>query len=99
VSAYGPLPFARTGALMQRPDTVIAERVPCTVWPTRTQFTRSGLVYDHQAEVPVSYYEQAREPNVLLEIDGTSYVVVEAQCNIFLPHTALLVREARSAGA
>jgi hypothetical protein len=98
-TVFAPLPFARLAQLKTRPDTVIADDVPCSVWPTTTRVTGSGLSYDHEGELPVSYYDQVRGPNVVLVLDDEEYIVVDAQENVYLPHVAVLLRRARPSGA
>ena len=95
----GALPFAFTGVLKTRPNTVIESSVPCSVWPTGTRVTLSGLSYDHAGEAPLEFYESMRGDNRVLVLDGEEYVVVGAQKNIYLPHTALVLRRVESAGA
>jgi len=99
VTTYRSLPFSAECTLKQRPDTVLAEGVPCSVWPTRSRVTLSGLTYDHEGEVPLKFYEVVRQANVVLVTGDEDYVVVDAQPNQYLPHVALMLRRSRPEGA
>jgi len=97
--SLAPLPFAQRGSLIQRPDTVIVDELPMSVWPTGTRVTQAGLTYDHEGEAPVEFYAQLREPNRVIVLDGDEYMVIDCQQNIYLPHTALVLRRSRPSGA
>lgn len=94
-----PLPFARTGQIKTRPDTVIVDALPCMVWPAGTRVTDAGLTYDHTGEAPLAFYDDLRGSNRVLVIEGTEYIVVGCQRNTFLPHAALMLRRAEPSGA
>ncbi len=99
MTTYAPLPFARTGTVKERPDTLIVPELPVSVWPTGTRLTPAGLAYDHQGEAPVDFYQQLAGTNLVLTLDGEEYVIVDCQQNVYLPHTALLLRRSRPSGA
>lgn len=92
------LPFAKVGTIKTRPDSTVAADVPCMVWPINGRTDDAGVHWDHQGEAPLSYYAALREPNRLLEVEGTQYVVVQATAHPFVPHVALRLRETRSSG-
>ncbi len=69
------------------------------IWPTTTRVTQAGLTYDHQGEAPVGFYDQLRGTNLVIVLDGEEYVIVDCQQNVYLPHTALLLRRSRPSGA
>jgi hypothetical protein len=95
VPGTGVLPFFSMARLEQG-DTLLADGVPMTVWPTPGSTTEVGAAYDHEGEAPLEYKNLLRFSNVRVYIDDVRYTIVNWSANDFFPHVALQLREMRN---
>jgi hypothetical protein len=93
--AEGQLPFINT-AKLTKGNALIALHVPISVWPAPNGATNVGVVYDHGGETGLDYFDLFRTPNVKVTIDDLSYMVVDIQKNLYVPHAALMLRESNA---
>lgn len=92
------LPFFATASVVRRPDTVLVDDMPLSIWPSPGRLTASGVQYDHQAEAPLGFNSMLQEANLQVVSQGSIYVVVSCEPQAFLPHCVLLLRRMRSQG-
>lgn len=87
------LPFLTTGTLKSQGGTEVATDVPVSVWPVGGRHdSKTGQVYDHEAQADLDYVENARLTNMTFEIDSVDYKIVSGIPYLHVPHMQLLLR-------
>lgn len=93
------LPFIKTGLLRQKDGTPVVEELPISdPWPTLRTIFNAGAHYDHEAEADLTYADELETPNLVLEVGGREYMVIDRQRHYYLPHMSLRLRETRPGG-
>jgi len=93
------LPFIKRGLLRQKDGTPVVEELPISPpWPTTRTIFDAGAHYDHEAEAHRDYNAQLQIPNLVLEVDGVDYMVIDRAHHDYLPHVTLRLRETRPGG-
>lgn len=93
------LPFIKTGLLREKGGTPVVEELPISdPWPTTRSVFAAGAHYDHEAEAALLYADELETPNLILEVDGRAYMIIDRQRHNYLPHVALKLRETRPGG-
>jgi hypothetical protein len=94
-----PLPFDRTGELVEQGGDVVVSELPCAVWrlpgPRQTQ---SGETYDWTGEAAEAFAAELAEPNRTIVVDGAKLKIVSVATHAFFPHVELRLREMLAGG-
>jgi len=87
------LPFIKRGELKQKDGTVIVAELPISdPWPTNRTVFDAGMHYDHEAEADLYYNGDLVVPNLILEIEGDRFMVIEVARHDYVPHCVLRLR-------
>ena len=93
------LPFSKLGLLREKSGVPVVEELPISdPWPTTRSVFDAGAHYDHEAEAHLDYAAELETPNLVLEVDGEEYMVIDREKHYYLPHVALRLRRTRAGG-
>jgi hypothetical protein len=92
------LPFIKTGLLRTKAGVPVVAELPLSLWPSRRSVFEAGAHYDHEAEAPLEYADELETPNLALDVEGVTYMVIEVFRHELLPHVTMTLRESRPGG-
>ena len=93
------LPFIKVALLRTKDGTPVVAELPISdPWPTTRSVFDAGAHYDHEAEAALEFAAELETPNLVLEVDGREYMVIDRERHYYLPHIALRLRETRPGG-
>jgi hypothetical protein len=86
----GVLPFLTLGRLLEGDGSLVADAVPCSVWPAESsRVDGTGRRHSHRGEAHLDFATRLRVPNRLLEVNGERFRIMSATPMTALPHVVL----------
>ena len=91
-----PLPFDRTGNVLELGGDVLHEDLPLAYWPAEPRESSVGEVYDHEGECDLAGADALLdENNRQIEVGNKLFTVIRAEPAEFVPHIMLRLRQIR----